>query len=207
MPTFLAKHVFCLAVAVSLPGPARALDAAGARGLVDSAAKDTVEAFAGRKLSAAEAGSRLQGLMGKYIDVDYESEQILGRFWQRATVEQRQEFARLFQHFIVVAYGGLIDDVPAGLFIQVGEVEGRDNAFLVHSVAGASRQDAVAVEWVVRTTAAGRPVIADVVVDGVALVRARHEEFTSILSSAGGRLDSLLGAIRSKITLLSAQDD
>ncbi len=205
MPPFLAKRALCLAVALSFPSPVWALDAAGARGLVDSAARDTVEAFAGRTLTAAEAGQRLQGLMGKYVDVDYESEQILGRFWRRATPGQQQEFARLFQHFIVVAYGGLIDAVPAGLFIRVGRVEACDDGFVVHSVAGTSPQDAVAVEWVVRTTPAGRAAIADVVVDGVALVRARHEEFASFLSSAGGRLDSLLDAIRDKVTRLSAR--
>jgi len=193
-----------VAIAAMAARPAAALDAEGARTVVGGAARDAIDAFAGRKLATGEAEARFKGLLDKYLDVPTESQRVLGRFWASATPAQQREFAGLFENFMVVAYGGMIDGVPAGLSIDVGRAEAKDDGFLVHSLIGTGHQpDGTEVDWMVATAPGGRPVITDIMVDGIGLMRTRKEEFGSILRAAGGRIEGLLQPIRSKLHALS----
>jgi len=195
--------MFVIAAMVAFTSEARALDVVEARDLVANAARDAVDAFAGQKLSPAEAQLKLQSLLDKYSDMRFQSQQVLGRFWKTTSADQQREFSSLLTRFIIVAYGSMIDEVPATLEIQVATAEPQDKSFVVHSLAGTSRQDMMPVDWVVTTTPDGRPVIADISVEGVGLFRTRQEEFGSIIRSTGGHLDGLVATLRSKINLLT----
>ena len=196
---------------VAFGGEARAIEATpsldgnSARDLVACTAKDAVDAFAGQKFTPAEAQEKLQGLLAKDLDMEFLSRQILGRFWRTASPERQREFSALLTRFIIVAYGGLIDEVPATLEIQVADVEPQGDRFIVHSLAGTSHQDMTPVDWTVARTADGRPAIADISVEGVGLIRAKQEEFGSILRAAGGQLDGLVAIMRGKINRLTGQ--
>ena len=192
-----------VAVVALVARPAAALDAEGARTVVDGAARDAIDAFAGRTLATAEAEARFKGLLDKYLDVPTESQRVLGRFWATATPAQQREFAGLFENFMVVAYGGMIGGVPAGLSIDVGRAEAKDDGFLVHSQIGTGHPDTTEVDWMVATAPGGRPVITDILVDGIGLMRTRKEEFGSIIRAAGGGIEGLLQPIRSKLRALS----
>ena len=199
------KRLTTLAIAalVTFAGEAHALDAVEAHDLVANAAHDAVDAFAGRKLTTTEAESTLQGLLDKYSDMRFQSQQVLGRFWKTTSADQQREFSTLLNRFIVVAYGSMIDEVPATLEIEVATAEPQGNRFVVHSRAGTSRQEMMPVDWVVAETPDGRPVIADISVEGCGLFRTRQEEFGSIIRSAGGQLDGLVGILRGKINVLA----
>jgi phospholipid transport system substrate-binding protein len=200
------RAVISLAVPlVLLVNPAHALDApildeAGARTLVNGVVVDALAAFAGRKPTVPEAQASLAMLIDRYSDMPYESEQILGRYWQKASPEQQRQFATLLRRFVVVTYGSMMDGVPADIRIDIRDVERTTgDRFVVHSTTLNSDGSATAVDWVVAATPGGKPVIADIVVDGAGMVPTMKADFTSVVRGASGRLEALFDPIRRKI--------
>ncbi len=191
-----------LPLALLAARPAAAVDTEQARLLVRSAAADTLASFAGKTLTPDEARAALRPLIAKYGDMETESRQILGRYWAKASPESQKEFAILLERFVVTAFGGMIDEVPAGQRIDVQSAEAQGNTVVVHSVASSPGEAPTPVDWVVADTAEGRPVIVDVSVDGAAMVATLQADFTSVIRSASGGLEALFGPIRRKISAL-----
>ena len=193
-----------LPLALVVARPAMAVDQAQARILIQSAATDTMATFAGKKMSPDEARAALRPIIAKYGDMATESRQILGRYWSKASPESQQEFALLLERFIVTSFGGMLDDVPVGMHIEVLNAEARGDKMVVHSLASSMGEEATPVDWVVAETADGRPVIVDVSVDGAAMVETLHADFTSVIRSASGGLEGLFAPLRRKVNNLLA---
>jgi phospholipid transport system substrate-binding protein len=185
---------------------AGAVDSEQARALVQAAANDTMTTFAGKKMGPDEARMALRPILAKYADMATESSQILGRYWNRASPEQQQEFSQLLERFVVTSFGAMLDEVPAGMRVEVRNAEIINGKLVVHSVAASSGEPPTPVDWVVVDTAAGRPVIVDVAIDGAAMVTTLNADFTSVIRSASGGLEGLFGPLRRKVTNLLASE-
>jgi ABC-type transporter MlaC component len=197
------RRGFLLSLAVILMSsgalPAYALDADGARALVTSAASDALGGFSGRKVSTAEAQAKMKLLLETYGDMEFESQQILTRYWLRASPAHQQEFANLLERFVIATYSGALDGVPKGERLDIRDVDQKGDRFIVHSTFITPGDDPMAVDWVVASTRSGKPVIADIVADGTALVPTMSADFSSVVRSAGGGLEALFEPIRRKI--------
>jgi len=187
------------------------LDAASAKALVQRASADAKKAFAGRKFaSPKQAEAELRVLLSKYWDSEMQGRSVLGRFWTWLPLGQRTSFAKLLEEFIVIAYGGTIDEVPATMYVDVQDVAPLPRpdgppAYVVSTYAGTDNQDRTDVLWTIEKAQDGRLVVSDVRVDGVSPFKAMREEFSSVVRRTGG-VDGLLLAMRSKVTTLSAQE-
>ena len=201
------SRAMVVAFALVAARPAAAVEVETARALVRSAATDTVAAFAGKTLAPDEARAGLRRLLSRYGDMETESRFVLGRYWSRAASEDQQEFARLFERFVISSFGGMIAEVPAGLRFEVLDGEVRGNTVVVHSIATSPGEEASKVEWAVTETASGRPVIVDLSVDGVTLVTTLKADFTSIIRLASGRLEALFDPLRRKVSALGGATD
>ena len=198
-----------LAIALLLPlallasRPAFAVDAEQASALVRSAAADTLAAFAGKKQSPAQARAALHQIIGRYGDMNTESQHILGRYWTKANSDSQQEFAALLERFVIASFGGMIDEIPAGQRIEVKGAEVQGDRVVVHSIASSPGEEPAALDWIVVDNAAGgRPVIVDLSVYGVAMVTTLKADFTSVIRSASGRLEALFEPLRRKVSAL-----
>jgi len=197
-----------LAIALALPvfagRPAAAVEPDAARALVQAAIADMLGSFAGKTLSRDDSKAAMQRLVDRYCDMGVESQQILGRYWTRATPEQRQEFQHLLESFFVTVVGGMVHGVAADQRIVVQGADRDGDRVVVHTLAFVPRETASAVHWVVMDGPAGRPVITDASADGVALVTTLQADFTSVVRAAAGRLDSLFEPLRRKVAGLAA---
>jgi len=193
-----------LLLALLVSRPAAAADPAQARRLVQSAANDTMTTFAGKKMTPDQAREALRPIIAKYGDMPTESRQILGHYWTKASPNSQQEFALLLERFIVTSFGGMLNQIPAGMRIEVGDAETLDDKMVVHSFAASPGEDETSLDWVVVDTAEGRPVIVDVSVDGAAMIKTLRADFTAVIRSASGGVEGLFEPLRLKIkTMLS----
>jgi phospholipid transport system substrate-binding protein len=205
MPQRLLPSVIAVAFTLAVAGrPAAAVEPEAARALVQAASADMLATFAGKTLSRDQAKAAMQRLVDKYCDMELESQQILGRYWARATPDQRREFRRLLEGFFVGVVGGMVDGVAAEQRIVVQSAERDGDRVVVHSLAFVPREPAAAVHWVVMDGTDGRPVIVDASAEGVALVATLQADFTSVVRAAAGHLEGLFEPLRRKIAGLGA---
>jgi phospholipid transport system substrate-binding protein len=101
-------------------------------------------------------------------DADLEgiSRFVLGPYWRVASAEQRQEFQRLFEDYIIRSDGPMLVQHSGGTFRVTG-----------------SRSDPAGV-------------IQDVSVDGVSAAMSRRSQVEAMMSRAGGQIAALLAMMR-----------
>lgn len=125
---------------------------------------------------------------------------VLGRAWQAATPEQRQDYLKLFEALVVKIYGNRLLSYK-GESLQVTAVrQENDRDSVVSSEILHLRADAppTHVDWRVRRQG-GRYAVIDVVVEGVSQSISQREEYATIINRDGGKIDGLLTELRARL--------
>ena len=197
-----AAAVGFLAVSgLGFPGAARANDlSAGAAQFVADLGSRALEALANAKqMPQAEVAERLRGFLQDSFDTQTIGRFVLGRYWNVATPEQRQEYMRLFEDLIVGVYSKRFTEYTGGAGFEVvaHRPEGERDAVVSSRITRPSGGPPVAVDWRVRRGNAGYKVI-DVAVEGLSMSVTQRDEFTSVIERGGGNFQALLDALRSQ---------
>ncbi len=137
----------------------------------------------------------LQGLVRRGFNLELISQFVLGRFWHRATAEQRAEFQELFTEYLVNSYARYLGSYRAETLTIVGSHPvGSQDVLVETSVEGAD--GAANPIWRVRAEAGVYRII-DVSIDGVSLALTQRREFAAVINRQG--LDGLLDMLREKL--------
>ncbi|KIL97012.1 ABC-type transport system involved in resistance to organic solvents auxiliary component [Paramagnetospirillum magnetotacticum MS-1] len=187
-----------------LAQPARAEDGAAAEALVKQAIADAAASFAGGPFSREESRDKIIALVSKYGDITYESELILGRYWRKASQEQKDSFVSLLVPFFVATYAELIDNKSGATQVEVKGSEERADGVLVKARIIQKEEEGVDLSFIISRNLAGRLVISDAMAEGVGLITTIRSDFTSVIRNGGGNVDVLLDAMRKKIAALPA---
>ncbi len=196
--------IFTLAAigAMALAGPARA-------GSFDNEAKRFVGSL-GTKTAVlvdddgikteAERVQKLYGFVDNVVDVPAIARFTLGRYWRRASEQQRAEFLKLFRGYVAYSVADRIKAL-AGASIKVQKVipvkASKAKDVLVICRIEIRQGRSLAVVWRVRKTEAG-PRLVDVIVDGISMAVVQREEFASVIRAQDGNIGSFLTALREK---------
>lgn len=192
-----AVAAFCLALPLSA-GAARADDDADARVLITRLVEDARGAFGGQILEPAERVARLKGLIERYGDMGVFADEVLGRYWNRASQSDRTIFLQLLPQYLSGCWSSETQGVPASLRVDLAGSERDGDALVVHSLATVP-DDTIALDWRVVRAADGHPVIADVAVDGGSVLLTIRSDFQSFLRGNSGHFDALLTALQMKL--------
>ena len=122
----------------------------------------------------------------------------LGRYWRVASSDQRKEYRRLFEDFLVLAYANRFRDL-GGVKLRVTSVvriNKRDQLVQSEVDPGGGRPP-IRIGWRVRETRHGNRIV-DVIVDGISMSVTQRDQFAAAIRSSGGKLDGLLAMLRDK---------
>ena len=137
----------------------------------------------------------LQGLVRRGFNLELISQFVLGRFWHRATAEERAEFQELFTEYLTNSYARHLGTYQAEtLNIVASHPVGSQDVLVETSVEGAD--GAANPIWRVRAEAGVYRII-DVSIDGVSLALTQRREFAAVINRQG--LDGLLDMLREKL--------
>ena len=117
---------------------------------------------------------------------------MLGRYWRRATPDQKQSFATVFRIHIIKVYNsqlGLYEDQIVNIK-QVTPLNDTDPVIFTEI----EQEDGppLRIDWRVRDKG-GRIKVVDVAAEGVSMVTTKRSEYRSVLAREG--LDSLIARL------------
>jgi phospholipid transport system substrate-binding protein len=147
--------------------------------------------------SSGERETRFREIFSKSFNVKLLARFSLGVHWRRATKSQRDEYVKLFEDFVIKAYVTRFSDYTGETF-NVGnsrDLKGGDK--LVASEVVLSNGKRIPLHWRVRND--GGYQIIDVLVEGISMAITQRDEFASLISQNGGKIDGLLIALKNKI--------
>ncbi len=146
--------------------------------------------------SETEREDAFRELLSEGFDLRLIGRYALGRYWRRATAEQRSEYAKLFEDFIVETYVARLGEY-SGETLSVVSSRPDDQDTIVTSEIVREGRPPIRVDWRVRR-GEGEPKIIDVVVEGVSMLLTQRDEFASVIQRSGGNVEGLLARLREK---------
>jgi phospholipid transport system substrate-binding protein len=189
--------VIVLALAVGMPTPSRAAASDPAAFIADLGTK-AINVLTSTA-SETERERQFRVLFEQAFDLPAIGRFVLGPYWRTATEEQRQEFIKLFENYVIHAYTVRFNAYAGQQLKVAGARPEGDNGALVQSEIALpnSNQPPVKVDW--RVNKAGDSYkITDVTVEGVSMALTERQEFASVIQRGGGQVDALLKLLREK---------
>lgn len=173
-----------------------------AREFIDGLADKAINALADKSATDEEREARLRVLLDENFAVDDIGEWVLGRYWRRATPEEREEYLKLFEEMIITTYVRRFKNY-SGEALEVGRafLSSDDGDIIVDSRIvrpNAVENESINVGWRVRSYEDG-PKIVDVILEGVSMGQTQRSEFASVIMHHGGTVAGLIDVLRDKV--------
>jgi phospholipid transport system substrate-binding protein len=179
---------------------AEALNQADASSLIAHLTEEAVTTLSAKGLSREQRAQSLRELFARYSSAQKLSEDILGKAWTTASVEERTRFEKSFVEYLVALCTGMVGEMSPETRIFVKGSEAQGDQVLVHSLVVTADGDRTPVDWSVAARD-GRLILADVSTEGVSLIRTMRSDFRAVLFANAGRIDALIAAMNHKATV------
>lgn len=179
--------------------PAQAQDA---KAFVANLGNEALRTLTETQMKDAEREQRFRDLFVDYFDVPAIGRTVLGRYWRTATPEEKSEYLKLFEDFIVKTYSSRFKQYTGEKFLVQGVKEDRDGYATVQSVVLTPAGEEVTVLWRTRNKD-GQLRIVDVMVEGVSMVITQQRDFASVVQRNGGTVAGLINALREKTAAMN----
>lgn len=190
---------------VWLPMVVLSFAAAALAGTVDDAAghvrrlgDKAITALSNSKsMTETERDAEFRRLMKEGFDLQLIGRFVMGVHWRRATDDEKAEYTRLFEDYVIKTYASRLNSYNDERFeVQSGKPDDEKDvivASLIHRSDGAP----VRVDWRVRI-AGEQPKVIDVIVEGASMAISQRSEFSSIIQNNGGQIAALIKLLREK---------
>ena len=189
------RTVLCaLLAATALHGAGAAtVDAAG---VVDQLGQRTIAALDRLGGDPAARRQAVSALLDETVDLALIARLCLGRHWRTAGKEQRTQYVDLFRANVLAVLSRRMSYYTGGeKFVVTASRPARGDAMVASEIIYATNDPPLKIEWRVRVTD-GRPIIIDVLPEGVSLVLTYRSEFDEVVARSG--MDGLLAELRDR---------
>ena len=156
-------------------------------GIVDEAAsilssEDPVESKIIKLNSIAERSVDINGI-GMYT---------LGKYRKTIDEDQKSKYQKLFRSYFLKSFSSRLVDYTNPRINVVSQKIINDKYTIVNSILEAtSKRPQVKIDWRIYTKNPDKPLIRDLIVEGLSLARTQKEEFNSVIQNNDGELNAL----------------
>lgn len=121
----------------------------------------------------------------------------VGRYARNMSPAQRDRYAEAFKNFIARTYVKRFDEYQGETIRVVRTRDGGSRGVLVESLIERPGQQPLAVGWLV-SDRSGRPLVADLQVEGVSMAQSQRSEFTAMIDQLGGDIDRFIADLEGR---------
>jgi phospholipid transport system substrate-binding protein len=152
------------------------------------------------RLTQGQLDAQYRDMLDDSFDINAINQYVIGRTWEQATPEQKQEYLKLFKEFVIRTYGSPLRFHP-GDGLRVGDInpQNEKDTDVSTEITHPDGAAPTPVDWIVRRKDGGKLVIVDVIVNGVSLNAMQRDQFAAILASNGGDFSGLLNTLHHKV--------
>lgn len=197
----LFVSVIALALGLAQPG-ARALQAGDPSSLVNNLVSEAIANIKQQNKSDTERATKFRTLLKSGFDIPRISRFVLGRYWNAASDDERQQFTILFEDWIVRTYSARFTDYSGQIIKVTGTRPESDISTVVLSqFINPNAPQPAKVEWHVRKEGDGSYKIVDVSVEGISMALTQRDEIASVADRNGGTAGGLNKALEERLAV------
>ena len=165
--------------------------------LIESLAARAIGVLRRDDLGLEQREAQFRAILGEGFDLAFIGRFVLGKHWQAADDDQREEYQALFAEFVLRTYAARFGGYKGETFTVTGARRSGDKDVIVACAISRSGAAPIATEWRVRDVQGG-PRIIDVAVEGISMALNQRQEFDSVVAQHG--LDGLIAMLRARVS-------
>ena len=135
---------------------------------------------------------KLNDIAERNVDIEGIGMYTLGKYRKSISEEQKSKYQKLFKSYFLKSFSIRLVDYTDPKINVVSEKKVSDNYTIVNSVLEANKgRPEVKIDWRIYTKNPDKPLIRDLMVEGLSLARTQKEEFNSVIQNNDGDIGSL----------------
>ena len=149
------------------------------------------------KFSKEEKIKKLKQIASETVDINGIGYYTLGAYRKNINEDQKKEYSNLFEQYFLKSFASRLAEYSNPEIEVVSKKKLNENYTMVSSVLVATEQrPEVKIDWRIYTKNPEIPLIRDLIIEGLSLVRTQKEEFSSIIQSNDGDINALFSIIK-----------
>jgi len=149
------------------------------------------------KFSKEEKILKLKAIAKETVDIAGIGFYTLGTYRKNITNDQKKEYSNLFEQYFLKTFASRLSEYSNPEIEVTSKEKLNQNYTMVSSILVATDQrPEVKVNWRIYTKNPDNPLIRDLIIEGLSLVRTQKEEFSSIIESNDGDINALFSTLK-----------
>jgi phospholipid transport system substrate-binding protein len=149
------------------------------------------------KFSKEEKIAKLKAIAKETVDITGIGFYTLGSHRKNINDEQKKEYSNLFEQYFLKSFASRLAEYSNPEIEVLSKKRLNENYTMVSSVLVATEQKPqVKIDWRIYTKNPEKPLIRDLIIEGLSLVRTQKEEFSSIIQSNDGDINALFSTLK-----------
>ena len=131
------------------------------------------------------------------VDIDGIGFYTLGKHRKNLNDNQKDEFKKIFREYFLKSFSTRLVEYNEAKIVVISENVKNEKYTIVKSkLLATSNRPEVAIDWRVYTKDPSKPLIRDLIIEGLSLARTQREEFNSIIVNNNGDINALFTSLK-----------
>ena len=151
-------------------------------------------------LSKFEKASELQSIAKKTVDINGIGLYTLGSHRKNLSDSKKKEYLDLFNKYFLKSFSSRLAEYSDPKINVISQEKLSEKYTIVSSVLLATdKRPEVKIDWRVYTKNKDKPLIRDLIIEGLSLARTQKEEFNSVITSSDNGIEGLFSNLKNFI--------
>ncbi len=160
---------------------------------VQELVNDSINKLSDKNLTKEEKANFIEKLASENVDITALGLYTLGELRKSADKNDILKYQEKFQKYFLKSLTSRLTDYSSNEFKVISAEKKSSNYTIVKSIiAKNDKQPEIKIDWRIYTKNPEKPLIRDLIVEGLSLARTQKEEFASILSSNNNDINILI---------------
>ena len=193
MKRFLSALVIFLITTVSINSFAYNTDP---KLFVEELVDDAIKTLSNKSISKADKNKKIEEIALANVDIDALGMYTLGDVRKTLDENNLKKYKTLFEKYFLKSLTSRLTDYSSQKFEVLSADQKSDNYNIVSSrIVESASQPEIKIDWRIYTKDPGKPLIRDLIVEGLSLAKTQKEEFASILNSNNNDINILFSKL------------
>ena len=158
--------------------------------------EDAMKSLSDKSISEEEKVKQIKEIAIKNVDINGLSMYTLGKIRKTLDEDTKEKYKILFEKYLLKSLTSKLTDYSNQKFEVFDSDQKSSTTTIVKSrILESSSQPEIKIDWRIYTKDPSKPLIRDLVVEGLSLARTQKEEFASILNSNNNDINALISKL------------
>jgi len=193
-------YLLIVALFCAQSAPLQASSAGSAKSFIEDLGRRAIASLTKPGVPQTQLESGFKALLEEGFDISGIGRFVMGRYWKQMTPDQQSRFIPLFERRLIKSYANRFQEY-SGVVFTVKDARQEGNHFIVSSTIQKPGGPLTPVDWRV-----GGGKIHDVKVEWVSMSITIRDEYSALVQSNNGNIDSFLSALGGSVGAASPSD-